>query len=160
MKAKDLIVEKWLNSSPDFKVELADGKIKFIHVFQMLCPGCVYYGIPQTIEVFEKYNSGKFSVLGLHSVFENHEVMNEAALKVFIKEWRLNMPIGIDKKIPDDWMPATMRSYALQGTPSILIIDGKGELRMNYFGHLENEQLFKFLDSLIKENLSAIELKT
>ena len=159
MKAKDLIIEKWLNSPEDFKLELADGKIKYIHVFQMLCPGCVYHGVPQTIEVFDKYNSENFQVLGLHSVFENHEVMNEAALKVFIKEWRLQMPIAIDKLLPGEWMPATMRSYGLQGTPTTLIIDGNGELRLSYFGHMETKSLHAFIEKLIEEYYSAVSLK-
>ena len=160
MKAKELMIEKWINANQDFKLELADGKIKYIHVFQMLCPGCVYYGIPQMIDIHERYQSENFKVYGMHSVFENHHVMNEEALRVFVKEWRLKMPIAIDKLLPGEWMPVTMRSYGLQGTPTTLVIDGKGELRMNFFGHMEGTKLYAFLDKLIKEQHSAIELKS
>lgn len=159
MKAKELEIEKWLNTSEGFKeIKLADGKIKYIHVFQMLCTGCVYYGVPQTMDIFNKFNSDNFQVLALHSVFENHEVMNEKALKVFINEWKLKMPVGIDKLLPGQWMPATMRAYGLQGTPTTLIIDGAGELRLSYFGHMETQGLYEFLEKLIEENNSAIKL--
>ena len=158
MKAKELIIEKWINTEKEFSLSLADGTIKFIHVFQMLCPGCVYYGIPQTIEVFNKFNGPNFKVMAVHSVFENHEVMSEAALDVFIKEWHLPFPVGIDKRLSDQWMPETMKSYQLQGTPSTIVIDGKGQVRLNHFGHFDESALNKFLEKLIKEQNSAISL--
>lgn len=159
MKAKEMQIEKWLNVSENFSLNLADGKIKYIHFFQMLCTGCVYYGIPQTQKIFEVYESEKFEVLAVHSVFENHEAMNENALKVFIKEWKLAMPVGIDKHLPGEWMPSTMKAYHLQGTPSTIVIDGNGELRLNVFGHMDMDRLCHFLNQLIEENNSAITLK-
>lgn len=151
MKAKDMNIEKWLNTTENFKLDLQDGSIKFIHFFQMLCPGCVYYGIPQTTEVFNKYQSEKFKVMAVHSVFENHEVMSEAALKVFIHEWRLPFPVGIDKRLDGEWMPETMKTYQMQGTPTTVVIDGKGEVRLAHFGHFEQDQLEAFLNRLIEE---------
>ena len=159
MKAKEVIVEKWINTTENFSLNLADGKIKYIHFFQMLCTGCVYYGIPQTAAIYEKYNSEKFQVLAIHSVFEHHEAMNENALRVFIHEWKLKMPIGIDKILPGEWMPLTMKTHGLQGTPTTIVIDGQGELRLNTFGHLDTHRLCDFLDNLIQENNSAIPLK-
>jgi hypothetical protein len=117
----------------------------------MLCPGCVYFGIPQTIEIFKKFEGSQFKVMGLHSVFENHHVMTQEALEVFIHEWKLPFPVGIDQRKDDEWMPETMKAYHLQGTPSTIIIDGKGELRLCHFGHFEMDQLEKFLKKLIDE---------
>ena len=159
MKAKEVIVEKWINTTENFSLNLADGKIKYIHFFQMLCTGCVYYGIPQTVAIYEKYNSEKFQVLAIHSVFEHHEAMNENALRVFIHEWKLKMPIGIDKLLPGEWMPVTMKTHGLQGTPTTIVIDGHGELLLNTFGHLDTNRLCEFLDKLIEENNSALPLK-
>ena len=57
MKAKKLIIEKWINTPEGFSFDVKDDCIKIIHAFQMLCPGCVYKGIPQTIELFNKFDS-------------------------------------------------------------------------------------------------------
>lgn len=159
MKAKELKIKNWLNTNPNFNLNLEDGSIKYIHVFQMLCPGCVYYGIPQTIEVFNKYNTQDFKVIALHSVFENHHVMTEEALKVFIHEWRLPFPVGIDQHKGEEWMPETMKAYNLQGTPTTIVIDGNGKVRLCHFGHFEMPELEKFLNKLIEEKNSAIPLE-
>jgi thiol-disulfide isomerase/thioredoxin len=151
MRAKELNIEKWLNTAANFEVNLFDGTIKYIHFFQMLCPGCVYYGIPQTIEIFQKFESKKLKVMAVHSVFEHHEVMNEDALNVFIHEWKLPFAVGIDRRKEGEWMPETMKAYQMQGTPTTIVIDGKGEIRLAHFGHIEQEQLEAFLNRLLNE---------
>lgn len=151
MKAKEFVIDKWVNARPDYHLDLSSDKIKIIHVFQMLCPGCVYQGIPQTVELYQKFNSNDVEVVGLHSVFENHHVMTPEALDVFIKEWRLPFPVAIDKRLEGEWMPETMKAYHFQGTPSLLIIDHKSDVRLNHFGHLDQEQLEAFIQRLINE---------
>ena len=149
MKAKKIIVKKWLNCEEQFSVEIGKGKIVILHAFQMLCPGCVYHGIPQTIELFNKFNGKEVTVIGLHSVFENHDVMKEDALKVFIKEWRLPFPVGIDKHIDQNWMPETMKAYHFQGTPTTVIIDQSGELKLHQFGLVEQVFVEKLINDLL-----------
>lgn len=151
MKAKDLIIEKWVNAPVNFELSVSSQKIKIIHVFQMLCPGCVYRGIPQTVELFNKYNSEDVVVVGMHSVFENHHAMLPEALDVFIKEWRLPFPVAIDKRIDDQWMPETMKAYHLEGTPSLIIIDHNGDIQLCSFGHVETEKLDTYITKLINE---------
>ncbi|EQC45518.1 peroxiredoxin [Bacteriovorax sp. Seq25_V] len=149
MKAKELKIEKWLNVNEVFELNVESRKIKVIHVFQMLCPGCVYRGIPQTIELFNKFNGTEVAVVGLHSVFENHHVMTAEALEVFIHEWRLPFPVGIDLRLEGQWMPETMRTYQLQGTPSLIIIDHLGEVKLSAFGHLDLDRVESLISSLI-----------
>lgn len=151
MKAKEFIVDEWLNTSKNFSFDVFDSKIKVIHVFQMLCPGCVYRGIPQTDLLYKKLNSEKVSVLALHSVFENHEAMLPHALKVFISEWKLPFPVGIDHRKEGEWMPETMKAYQLQGTPSLIVIDHLGEVRVRHFGHFEQEKVEKLIGDLVSE---------
>jgi hypothetical protein len=155
MLAKNLIIEKWVNTEEDFHLDVRGNYIKIIHAFQMLCPGCVYRGIPQTIELYQKFNSEEVKVVGLHSVFENHEAMQPHALDVFISEWRLPFPIAIDKKLEGEWMPETMKSFHLQGTPSLIIIDHLGQLKLCHFGHLNQENLEKFITDLLNQKGAA-----
>lgn len=149
MKAKEFDILKWLTPEGSSPFDLNDGAIKFIHFFQMLCPGCVYYGIPETIKVYNRYQSDKLKVYGIHSVFEHHHVMTEEALRVFLEEWKIPFPVGIDRHVNGDWMPQTMRNFHLQGTPSTLIIDGEQNIRLLRFGHFGEEELFNILDSLL-----------
>lgn len=155
MKAKELIIEKWVNSEEGFKFSVKSNQIKVIHVFQMLCPGCVYRGIPQAVELYQKFNSEDVSIVGLHSVFENHYAMQPNSLDVFIKEWRLPFPVAIDKRLEDNWIPETMKSYHLQGTPSLIVIDHLGDLKLCRFGHVDQDQIESFIQGLIESKNAA-----
>lgn len=146
--AKELQVSKWLNAPPGFNLDLKSPQIKVIHAFQMLCPGCVYRAIPQAIELHELMKGEPVQVLGLHTVFENHFAMTPEALEVFIKEWHLPFPVGVDRHNEKDWMPETMRAYQMQGTPTTIVIDHLGELKLQHFGHVDTEKLLVFLKEL------------
>lgn len=147
MKAKQLIIEKWINTEEDFTPEFK-GKLTVIHVFQIHCQGCVVYAIPHAEELHRKFKDS-IQLLGLHSVFEHHDVSGEEQLKKFMKEKNILYPVGIDKHIENHWMPETMKRYQLQGTPSTIIIDQNEEIILNHFGLYEPELMEKF----IKEKL-------
>lgn len=154
-KAKDLQVSKWLNAPPDFNLDLGAPHIKVIHAFQMLCPGCVYMSIPQAKDLHRIFENEPVQIIGLHTVFEHHDVMTPEALAVFIKEWRLPFPVGIDRPGKDHWMPETMKAYNMQGTPTLLIIDHTGELRVQHFGHVETETIVGIIKNLINQAKAA-----
>jgi len=150
MKALPLTVQEWLNSPEGYNLDVKAPRVKVIHAFQMLCPGCVYHGIPQTIELYERLKDHNVDVVGLHTVFENHHAMGPDSLKVFIKEFRLPFPVGIDQHVDGKWMPETMKAYDLQGTPSTIVIDQQGEIRVKHFGIIDTEQLINFVLELSK----------
>ena len=147
MKAQPLQVSKWLNAPQGFELDLKAPSLKVIFVFQMLCPACVYRSVPQAMELHALLKGQNIQVVGLHSVFEHHDVMSEEALKVFIHEWRLQFPVGIDFRKDGQWMPETMKAYNMQGTPTLIVIDETGELRLQHFGHLETSQLLNLLQN-------------
>lgn len=128
-----------------------------VHVFQMLCPGCVSRGIPQAQKVAALFDTPDLVVLGLHSVFEHHAAMEPHALQAFLHEYRINFPVGIDAPGEDsDPRPLTMRRYGMQGTPTTLLIDGAGRLRRHLFGGHEDLLLGAEIQTLLLE-LSAVE---
>lgn len=150
MKAKDLIIDKWLNVFEGFSLDVHSSEfIKIIHVFQMLCPGCIYRGIPQAHGLYNRFNSDDVKLVGLHSVFENHEAMQPHALEIFVSELGLPFPVGIDKKVDGEWMPETMKAYQLQGTPSLIVIDHNGDIKLNHFGHVDQNKIEAFITELI-----------
>lgn len=151
MKAKRLKIQQWLNSPKEYSLDLESPRIKVIHAFQMLCPGCVYHGIPQTIELFNRLKDFPVDVAGIHTVFENHHAMGPESLKVFLKEFRIPFPVGVDQHQTGKSTPDTMRAYDMQGTPTTIVIDHKGEIVLQYFGMLDTEKLFEFIVDLTKK---------
>lgn len=145
-----LDVESWVNSDP---IDLADlrGKVIFLEAFQMLCPGCVSHGLPQAKRVRQTYESSEVAVIGLHTVFEHHDVMGPDALKVFLSEYRISFPVAVDRPVPGQSMPATMSKYQLRGTPSTLLIDKHGRLRSAVLGSLDDLKLGTHIGKLLAE---------
>ncbi|GAB6067850.1 redoxin domain-containing protein [Methylothermus subterraneus] len=138
MRAPELEVSAWLNSEP-----LAlTGKVVALHFFQMLCPGCVVHGLPQAQNFFTFFQSDpNLQILAIHSVFEHHEVMTEAALRAFVHEFRYTLPIAIDQAEPGSPIPKTMRAYQCRGTPTWVLIDRQGQVVANLFGRVSDMEL-------------------
>src|SRR5690606_27304136 len=136
----ELAVTRWLNADKPVTLAELKGKVVVLVAFQMLCPGCVSEGLPQARRIRQRFSPDQVAVIGLHSVFEHHEVMTEKALEVFQGEYRWPFPIGIDQ--PDGkGPPKTFATYQMQGTPSLLIFDRAGRLRRHYFGHPDDIRL-------------------
>lgn len=144
-------VSEWLNSPPLPLAELR-GKVVFIEVFQMLCPTCVTHAIPQAKLVSQLVHDDQLAVIGLHSVFEHHESMNPDALKVFCAEFGVTFPVGVDRPSVDGVLPATMKQWRLQGTPTTILLDRAGRVRQTWFGKLDDLVLGVWLGTLLSED--------
>lgn len=121
-----------------------------VTVFQMLCPACTRLSLPQAGQLYEVFSREDLVLIGLHSVFEHHEVMTPKALRVFASEYRLEFPIPVDRMQENSALPATMEKWALQGTPSLMVFDRGGELGVQHFWHLDDLRLGALLGSLIR----------
>jgi len=150
--APELVVTKWLNTNENLSLEKLRGKVIAIHTFQMLCPGCVLHGIPQAQKVSAIFDPDHIVVLGLHTVFEHHEGMQEKSLSAFLHEFRVRFPVAIDKPSDQQSIPQTMRLYDMQGTPSWLLIDRDGNLRHHIFGQIEDMTIGSEITKLALEN--------
>ncbi len=151
MPAPELEVAEWLNSSAALSLAALRGKVIAIHAFQMLCPGCVQHGIPQAQSMRAAFPEPELAVLGLHSVFEHHEGMGRAALQAFVHEYRIGFPVAIDQPSGTGAVPLTMARYQLRGTPSLLLIDRCGMLRLSHFGRLQDLRLGAMIGALLAE---------
>lgn len=149
--APDLKIQEWLNTTESISLKALRGRVVVLHAFQMLCPGCVSHGIPQAIQIHNAFSRDDVVVLGLHTVFEHHAVMNPAALKVFIHEYKIPFPVGIDTAQADNPIPLTMQAYELHGTPSMVIIDRHGNIRLSHLGQIDDLHVGAILGQLIAE---------
>lgn len=141
----------WLNAPSRPSLAALRGRVVVLHVFQMLCPGCVSHGIPQAQRIREAFPLEDLAVIGLHSVFEHHAVMGEDALRAFVHEYRIGYPVAIDAPSPDSPIPRTMQAYRMQGTPSLLLIDRLGRLRSHQFGRPDDLRVGAALGRLLGE---------
>ena len=71
-KAPNLKVSKWVQGM-DTNLDEQNDKIVVVEVFQVNCPGCFMYGIPESIEIYNKYKSEGVSVLGMATAFEDFD---------------------------------------------------------------------------------------
>ena len=149
--APELQVSQWINAAPDLSLSALRGRVVLLHAFQMLCPGCVAHGIPQAIKVHQSFARDDVVLLGLHTVFEHHAVMGPEALHVFLHEYRIAFPVGIDAASPDSAIPLTMQAYGLRGTPSLVLIDRDGSVRLNHFGQIDDLALGALLERLVAQ---------
>ncbi len=149
--APELEVGRWFNTPTPITLAGLRGRVVALHTFQMLCPGCISHGIPQATRLRKMFAQKDVAVIGLHTVFEHHSVMTEEALAVFIHEYRLDFPIGVDIPASNNPVPRTMQKYALRGTPSLVLIDRSGRLRLSHFGQIEDLQLGAVIGQLLAE---------
>lgn len=145
-------ISTWLNTDAPLDLEALRGRVVAACAFQMLCPGCVALAIPQLKEAHELFSPMDVVVVGLHTVFEHHEAMGVAALRAFVHEYGIRFPVGEDapSEAPGG-IPQTMAAYAMKGTPTWLLIDRQGRLRLRAFGHLSDLRLGAEIMALIKE---------
>ena len=149
--APEILAQAWLNTPQPLTLAALRGRVIVMHAFQMLCPGCVSHGIPQTTRIARTFAGTDVQVLGIHTVFEHHEVMGRAALEVFIHEYRLSFPIAIDLPGQGSAIPQTMQAYELNGTPSLILIDREGHLRLSHFGQIDDMEVGARIASLLAE---------
>lgn len=148
--APELAVSQWFNIEGDVTLERLRGQVVVVEAFQMLCPGCVAFGIPQAQRVQQTFGRD-LAVLGLHTVFEHHSAMTPISLRAFLHEYRITFPVGVDDYETGVDTPITMRRYQLQGTPSLIVIDKAGLVRASAFGQHDDLSLGALLGRLIDE---------
>jgi hypothetical protein len=157
--APPLLTSGWLNSAKPLDIPDFRGRVLVVEAFQMLCPGCVLHGLPQAQRIAQTFPDDQLAVIGLHTVFEHHEVQGtREALSAFAHEYRLSFPIGIDRQ--DGRLPATMTAYEMQGTPTLAVIDRTGNRRFQRFGHIDDLTLGSIIGSLLAEPFALGEAGT
>ncbi len=153
--APALQVSSWLNTDRHISLDDLRGSVVVLHAFQMLCPSCVSHGIPQASAIHNTFPRNEVVVIGLHTVFEHHNAMGKEALEAFVHEYKIKFPIGIDQASANNRIPLTMQAYGLQGTPSIVIFDRSGQIRLQHFGRIDDLQLGAIIGQLIAERSTS-----
>jgi len=150
--ASEWTVAQWFNTERPLRLEDLRGKVVLLHAFQMLCPGCVSHAVPLAERVHRQFADLGVAVIGLHTVFEHHAAMGPVALEAFLHEYRITHPVGVDQPMADAPIPQSMQRYRLRGTPSLMLIDRAGCLRLDKFGRVDELELGMWLGRLLAED--------
>jgi peroxiredoxin len=87
-KAPNVKVSDWIQGLPT-NVDKLFGNIVVIEVFQVNCPGCFLYGLPQTISLYEKYKDKDVRVIGIATAFEDYDKNTIENLKLLLSEGKV-----------------------------------------------------------------------
>lgn len=135
LPAPEWSTSEWLNTPEPLSLARLRGQVVVLHAFQMLCPACVSHALPQAQRLVVATRGTPVAVIGLHTVFEHHDAMTVTALRAFLHEYRIRFPVGVDAPSERGGeIPQTMRAYAMQGTPTTVLIDAEGGLRRQWLG--------------------------
>jgi thiol-disulfide isomerase/thioredoxin len=83
--APNLAVAAWFNGKPT-NIDQEKGKVVLIEVFQVNCPGCFMYAIPDAIHIHRKYENAGVKVIGLATAFEDYDKNTVENLKLLLDE--------------------------------------------------------------------------
>lgn len=93
-RAPNLSVSKWVQGLPT-NFDQEKDHIVVVEVFQVNCPGCFLHGIPETIDVYNKYRNEGVTVLGFATAFEDFDKNTLENLELLLKTGEV---IGETKK--------------------------------------------------------------
>lgn len=214
-KAPNFGVSEWVQGAPT-NFDQEKDHIVLVEVFQVNCPGCFMYGIPEAINIYNKYKDDGVRVIGIATAFEDFDKNTLDNLKILAEtgevigetksalgmygqlqsgnkiKYKIPFPLAMDKltkttgetsqekilqfiypQIPDfdsqpeeykkqiiqrvkDYMKSkeyaaeTFEKFALQGTPSTILVDRKGILRDVSFG--QSTDIEAWIQKLLSED--------
>jgi len=93
-KAPNIKVSKWVQGLPT-NFDKEKDHIVLVEVFQVNCPGCFLYGIPEAINIYNKYHSEGVTILGVATAFEDYDKNTLENLEILLKSGEV---IGETKK--------------------------------------------------------------
>jgi thiol-disulfide isomerase/thioredoxin len=81
--APNLQVSAWVQGKPT-NIDKEKGNVVLVEVFQVNCPGCFLYGIPESIDIYNKYKDKGLTVIALATAFEDFDKNNIENLKKLV----------------------------------------------------------------------------
>ena len=111
-KAPNLAVSQWMQGRPT-NIDQERGNVILVEVFQVNCPGCFTHGIPQAIDLYQKYSSSGLRVLGVATAFEDYDKNTPDNLKLLLTTGEV---IGETRKVLTEYgrlQPGYKLSYKI-----------------------------------------------
>ena len=87
-KAPNLILSDWVQGLPT-NIDKMIGNVIVVEVFQVNCPGCFLYGLPQAVNLYEKFKDKGVKVIGVATAFEDYDKNTIENLKLLVSEGKV-----------------------------------------------------------------------
>tara|TARA_B100000678_G_C18114635_1_gene464119 strand:- start:242 stop:940 length:699 start_codon:yes stop_codon:yes gene_type:complete len=71
-KAPNLKLGKWVQGM-ETNFDKEGDNVKLVEVFQVNCPGCFMYSMPEVINMYQKYKEEGLTVFGVATAFEDYD---------------------------------------------------------------------------------------
>ncbi|HYP43459.1 MAG TPA: TlpA family protein disulfide reductase [Candidatus Nitrosocosmicus sp.] len=84
-QAPNVKISEWVQGIPT-NIDKLRGKVIVLEVFQVNCPGCFLYGLPQSISLYERFKNNDVKVIGLATAFEDYDKNTLDNLKSLLME--------------------------------------------------------------------------
>jgi hypothetical protein len=98
-RAPNLTVSEWVQGRPT-NIDKERGNVVLVEVFQVNCPGCFTYGIPNAVDMHKKYYPDGLRVLGLATAFEDFDKNTLDNLKLLLTTGEV---IGETRKVLSEY---------------------------------------------------------
>lgn len=152
--APPLPVAEWLQGEV---VEFAQsrGQVVLVEVFQVNCPGCFLYALPQAIELYRRYSARGLTVLGVATAFEDFDKNNRRNLQALLDTgqvvgetlkalsergqlengvwpYRLPFPVAMDRlvKVEHPVSDASVDQYIQENLPDLAVQSAEYRLQI------------------------------
>jgi hypothetical protein len=79
-RAPNLHFSDWIQGKPT-NIDKERDNVILVEVFQVNCPGCFIYSIPECIRLFNQFANNNFKILGMATAFEDFDKNNLENLK-------------------------------------------------------------------------------
>lgn len=142
-KAPNLGVSKWVQGMPT-NFDQEKDHIVLVEVFQVNCPGCFLYGLPEVISIYQKYRSDGVTVLGLATAFEDFDKNTVENLELLVKTGEV---IGETKKALSQYGRTVDGNKIPYKIPFPLGMD----LLTKESGNVSNEKIMDFIKSQLPD---------
>ena len=93
-----LQLSEWVQGKPTQPDQLL-GQVVLIEIFQVNCPGCFLYSLPQAIDLHQRYKDQGLNVIGIATAFEDFDLNTLDNLRLLINE---NKVIGETQRTLQD----------------------------------------------------------
>jgi thiol-disulfide isomerase/thioredoxin len=87
-KAPNLHISEWVQGLPT-NIDKNIGKVVLVEVFQVNCPGCFMYALPNAIEIYKNNSRDDVVVLGLATAFEDYDKNTLENLKLLLSSGKV-----------------------------------------------------------------------
>lgn len=87
-QAPNIKISEWVQGIPT-NIDKLQGNVVVLEVFQVNCPGCFLYGLPQAISLYERFKNSDVKVIGLATAFEDYDKNTLDNLKSLLTEGKV-----------------------------------------------------------------------